>query len=260
MKFSPKNCRCVITGASSGIGRSLALEFADASGRVVLLARNEQKLEKVAEEVRQRGGEAITIVGNVTDASVREAALQAAQQAWGGLDLLVNNAGTSAYGRFIDVSPERLEQIMAVNLFAPAEFIREAAPLLKASPQGTVVNIGSILGQRGLPFASEYCASKFALHGLSESIRPELKKAGIHLLLVAPGTTQTDFKQNVLETHTDPPWKRSGGVSPDYVAQRTLRALKRGATWIVPNQAGGWLLFVNRLCPSIVDRVMDRYG
>lgn len=252
--------RALVTGASSGIGRALAIELGRSGVKVLLLARNGAKLIETAEAVRAAGGEAIHLAGDVTDPTVRQQALAMAREDFGGLDLLINNAGTSAYGRFVEVSPERLRKIMEVNLFAAAEFIREATPLLRASTQAAVVNVGSILGERGLPFCSEYCASKFALHGLSEAIRPELEKIGIDLLLVAPGSTATEFSENVLETQGEPPWTRSGGVTPEFVAKQIVKALTRRKRMIIPNRQGWWLLLANRLVPGIVDRVMRKYG
>lgn len=253
-------CRAIITGASTGIGRALAVELARQKAKLILIARSQDTLQLASEAVQQAGGEAIVLAGDVTDQQVRAAALNLASESFGGLDLLINNAGVSAYGRFVEVSPERLRRIMEVNLFAPAEFIREAAPLLQQSEESVVVNIGSILGMRGLPFSSEYSASKFALHGLSESIRPELAKIGIDLLEVAPGTTETDFKNNVLETHSTPPWSRSGGTSPERVAHTTVRAIERRKRFIIPNRAGWWLVTANRWLPGIVDRVLSKYG
>ncbi|MEM8864423.1 MAG: SDR family NAD(P)-dependent oxidoreductase, partial [Planctomycetota bacterium] len=159
--------RVLLTGASSGIGRELAKQLAAANARQVLLARSEDTLHELRSELGEQACE--VVAGDVTDHSARAAALQRATDAYGGLDLLINNAGAGAYGRFTEVSSERLRTLMEVNLFAPAELIREAAPLLAAGEDSAVVNIGSILGCRGLPFSSEYCASKFALHGLSEA-------------------------------------------------------------------------------------------
>src|SRR5581483_9150141 len=123
----------------------------------------------------------------------RLAALAAAQRQFGGLDILVNNAGVSAWGPFDQAGEDRLRRIREVNFFALAEMTREALPLVKAGRQPLVVNIASILGHRGIPLQAEYCASKFAVRGLSESLRPELARTGIDLLLVSPGTTDTEF-------------------------------------------------------------------
>jgi short-subunit dehydrogenase len=112
---------------------------------------------------------------------------------------LVNNAGIGAIGPFAEASPERLRKIMEVNFFAPAELIRSALPLLEAGKRPLIVNVSSVLGHRGIPKKSEYCASKFALHGFSDALRCELAPRGIDVLLVSPSTTATEFFDNVIE-------------------------------------------------------------
>lgn len=255
-----KGKRVLLTGASSGIGRCLAEQLAEQGAKLVLLARNESKLNEVADSLRDEGAEVVCVIGDVTDSAVRATALAQCEQAFGGLDLLINNAGVGAYGRFVEVSADRLRTLMEVNLFAVAELTREATPLLKAGNDAAIINIGSILGCRGIPFSSEYCASKFALHGLSESIRPELEKLGIELTLVAPGATETGFKENVVDNQGKPPWGRSGGVPADRVARATLRAVRRRRRMIIPNMMGRLMVLANRIAPRLLDRLMNRYG
>ncbi len=139
------------------------------------------------------------MAGDIVEAEVRRRLLDTAQAELGGLDLLVNNAGVGAIGPFAEASEARLRRVMEVNFFAPAELIRSAVPLLRAGNRPMIVNISSVLGHRAIPKKSEYCASKFALHGLSDSIRTELTFCGIDVLLVSPGTTATEFFDNVLE-------------------------------------------------------------
>src|ERR1700704_3637152 len=158
------NRRALVTGASSGIGRALAVELARRGADLVLLARRETRLAEVAQQITQLGRRAICIAGDVTDAAVRQRALAAASDQLGGLAILVNNAGVAAHGRFADANPGRVRPLMEVNFFAPVEFIREALPLLREGVQPIIVNIGSILGRRGSPHKSEYSASKFAIH------------------------------------------------------------------------------------------------
>ena len=252
--------RAIITGASGGIGRALALELARAGVDQVLVARRADRLAAVAEEVRRLGGRAEMVVGDVTEAVVRLQALDVARELLGGLDILINNAGVSAHGRFADADPERLRPIMETNFFAPAEFIRSALPLLKTGREPIVVNIGSVLGQRGCPHKSEYSASKFALRGFSEAIRAELSPLGIDLLVVTAGPTDTEFFQHLLEEHGELPWGEGKPVSPARVARSTIRAMRLGKHEIVPSWRGWFLSIANRLFPRLVDRAMARYG
>jgi len=252
--------RSLITGASGGIGRAIARELARQGSRVVVVARREQPLVELVDEIRRQGGLAEAVTGDVTDPAVRAAALERAQGAFGGLDILVNNAGSGAMGRFAEASPDRLRQVFEVNFFAAAELTRAAIPVMRHGRQPIVVNIGSILGHRATPHNSEYCASKFALRGLTESLRPELARLGIDLLLVSPGTTETEFYQHVINPAAKPPWPEGRAVSAEAVARATVRAIAAGKREIIPSARGRALVWLNRLCPWVVDRVMRRYG
>ena len=125
--------------------------------------------------------------------------VEAAQRHFGGLDVLVNNAGIGATGHFAECGPERLRTIMEVNFFGLTETTRVCLPLLRQGNRPAIVNISSIAGKRGIPARSEYSASKFAVQGFSEALRAELAKDGIDVLVVCPGLTQTNFSQNMLE-------------------------------------------------------------
>lgn len=252
--------RGLVTGASSGIGRALAIALARSGVDLVLLARRGDRLAEVVAEISKLGRHAEAVVGDVTDSDVRRRAVETAQEMLGGLDILVNNAGTSAHGRFADADPTRLRPIMETNFFAPVELIRGAQPLLRLGRTPIVVNIGSVLGRRACPHKSDYCASKFALAGFSESLRAEFAPLGIDVLLVSAGPTDTEFFQHLIEEHGDLPWKEATPVSPERVASATVRAMKRGSHEIIPSFRGRMLVALNRLLPGVVDRIMARYG
>ncbi len=250
--------RALVTGASSGIGRALAIELARAGVRCVLLARSGDKLDDVREATRTSGTEASVVVGDVTDPAARQTALELARREFEGLDLLVNNAGISASGDFADGSPEVMREIFAVNFFAAAELTREALPLLRGGKSPMVVNVGSILGHRGIPFTSEYCASKFALTGWSQSLRAELTGEGIDVLLVSPGTTDTGLADHLVEQRVKLPWADMKGVTAERVARAMVRAIEKGKHEIVPNWRGWWMLLAHRVAPRLVDSIMAR--
>lgn len=266
--------RAIITGASSGIGRELAIQMAHEGVSLVLVARRERELRELREALnqpekfddsRQHGpgphkSSFQLVPGDVTDEPTRAAAVRTAREQLGGLDILVNNAGTSAHGRFEDASAESLRRIMDVNFLAAAELTREALPLLREGREPVVVNIGSILGRRGVPFNSEYCASKFALVGWSEAIRPELERHGIGVLVVNPGTTDTEFFDHLIEKTGDPPWKSTKGVSASTVAEATVEAICRRKSEIIVGNRGRLLVWLNRIAPRWVDRRLRRYG
>jgi short-subunit dehydrogenase len=140
------------------------------------------------------------------------------------------------------------------------ELTREALPLLRDGRQPIVVNIGSVLGRRGCPHKSEYCASKFALDGFSESLRAEFAPLGIDVLVVTAGPTDTEFFEHLIEEHGDLPWGEGKPVSPERVARATIRAIERGRHEIIPSWRGWFLVTANRLFPRLVDRLMARYG
>jgi short-subunit dehydrogenase len=149
---------------------------------------------------------------------------------------------------------------MEVNFFAPVELIREAIPLLREGVRPIIVNVGSILGERGSPHKSEYSASKFALHGFSEAVRPELARLGIDVLVVAAGPTETEHFDVLLEGDANLPWGNPRRQPPGDAARSIVRAMKRGRRMVVTGWRGRLLLLADRFFPSVVDRVMRRYG
>jgi short-subunit dehydrogenase len=251
--------RALITGASGGIGRALAFELSRRGAHLVLLARREKQLNEVVEFIRQESQRpAVGIVGDVTDAGTRQFALEAAQREFGGLDILVNNAGVSAHGAFADARPDRLRAIFETNFFAAVELIRAALPLMRVGQQSIVVNVGSILGKRAVPDKSEYCASKFALHGFSEALRAELAIDGISVLVAAVGPTETEFFEHLIEDRGAPPRRIVSGASPERVASLIVGAIQHGRREIVVGWQARLLDWANRVCPRAVDRYLAR--
>ncbi len=259
MKRDIQGSRAIVTGASSGIGRAIARELARQGGKVLCMARREDRLQAVAREIECAGGCVSCIAGDVTDAAVRARAMEAAVSKFGGLDILVNNAGVGAIGPFESADPQRVRRIMEVNFFALVEMTRLALPLLRQGRRPIIVNVSSILGRRGVPHNSEYGASKFAVHGFSEAIRAELA-GSIDVLVVSPGTTETEFFDQVIESKGGPKWPEHKAVSADVVARATVRAIRRGSHEITPYLWGKVLLTLNRISPWFVDKLMARYA
>ncbi len=252
--------RAIVTGASSGIGRALAIELARQGGKVVCMARREDRLQSLAKEIELMGGTVVCIAGDVTDAAARAKCLESAQSKFGGLDILVNNAGVGAIGPFASSDPQRVRRLMEVNFFALVEMTRSALPMLQQGRRPIIVNVSSILGRRGVPHNSEYAASKFAVHGFSESIRAEFASAGIGVLVVSPGTTDTEFFDRVLESKGGPKWPEHKAVTAEMVARATVRAIRRGSHEITPYVWGRVLVLMNRISPWFVDQLMARYA
>ncbi len=250
----------LITGASGGIGRALAEKLLALGSRVLVMARRGQVLEEWRTAQKDSADRIATFAGDVTRAEDRAAMLRLAQDRWGGLDVLVNNAGLGSLGRFAESDPAILRRVFEVNFFAAVELTRAALPLLSAGKSPLIVNIGSILGHRATPQNSEYCASKFALRGWSESVRPELRRTGIDLLLVSPGTTESDFYANTLSEQKSPPWHNPPPIPAAEVALQIVRAMERGSSEVIPSWRGKGLVWANRFVPSIVERIMRKWG
>jgi short-subunit dehydrogenase len=252
--------RIIVTGASSGIGRELARQLAAHQCRIVINARRGEKLEQLAVEMSQTGATVVTVVGDITSPDIREELVSQCLDRFGGVDIVVNNAGIGAIGDFAAASAHRLQRVMEVNFFAPAELTRLAIPHLLAGVSPLIVNVSSVLGHRAVPMKSEYCASKFALHGWSDALRAELASQGIDVLLVSPSTTDSEFFDNVIENSKGTYSKMSSAKSPAEVARRTVRAMQRGNHEIILSWSGWGLVWLDRLFPAIADRLVARYG
>lgn len=258
-----KGSRCLVTGASSGIGRALAERLARGGARVVLTGRSADRLDAVVAKLAADGVEPTSLVAvpaDLTDPGDRTRLVDVVSEQYGGtLDLLVNAAGVGAYGRFESHDEAVLRQTFEINLFAAAEICRAALPMLRRGARPAVVNIGSIIARRALPGRSEYSASKHALAALTDSIRAEWKIDGIHVLLVNPGFTATSFEQNVLVDTALYKTAHRRTARPEDVAEATLLALGRGKNEVTLTFPGRMLLRVNRYLPRFVDWALARW-
>jgi short-subunit dehydrogenase len=256
---SLEGARVIITGASSGIGRALALHLAARRSQLLLTARRADRLEQLIDEVRAAGGNAEFVAGDITDPRHRELLVDRVTALWGALDGLVNNAGIGALGPMASAEPERLRRVMEVNFFAPVELTRRALPLLSQGNRPIIVNVGSVLGHRAVPGKAEYCASKFALHGMSDAWRTELMHDGIDLLLVSPSTTSSEFFQQAIGG--DPSAKAGRqATSPAWVARRIELAMERGRHEVILTLGGKLLVYLDRIFPAWMDRLLSRYA
>jgi short-subunit dehydrogenase len=248
--------RVIVTGASSGIGRALVLELIRGGAKVIAFARRADRLEELKAAVNNSAS-LRCLGGDVTRREDRTAAIELAEREFGGLDALVNNAGIGALGRFDQADEARLRQVFEVNLFAPAEFIREALPALRAGRTPIIVNVSSVLGHRAVPGKSEYCASKFALHGFSDSLRTELRKTGVDVLIVSPSTTQSEFfeRASAGKVRAESPF---GVMSAEAVARKTVAAMRRGRREIILSASGKLLVWIDRLCPPLADWIVRK--
>jgi len=245
--------RVLVTGASQGIGRALVTEAAARGAKVLAAARSPELLAELAAEVRASKGTIETVAADVTKAEDRQAMVDAATRHFGGLDVLVNNAGIGATGHFMDSDPEVLRAIFETNFFGLTETTRVFLPLLKQGTTPAIVNISSVVGKRALPARSLYSSSKFAVAGFSEAIRAELAKDAIDVIVVSPGLTQTNFSKNMLEQKAKMQLDHLRGMTSEQVAKATLRALEKGQVDVTLTLQGKLLVLVNRFFPWFVD-------
>ncbi|HZO81400.1 MAG TPA: SDR family oxidoreductase [Candidatus Binataceae bacterium] len=181
----------LVTGASSGIGRDVALTMARMGARTALLARRARVIDQLAQEIRAGGGEALALSADVTERACVFDAIRRVLARFGRIDIVVNSAGLLHAGPIEKLDPSELERMMAVNLYGTLHTIHAVLPAMRRAGEGTIVNIGSLAGRRGVPPLGGYAATKFALVGLTEALRVELFGSGIRVALVMPGVVDT---------------------------------------------------------------------
>ena len=193
MKADLKGKVAVLTGAGGGIGHATAEKLARLGMKLVLLGGNNlEKLEKTREAV-EKYTEAVTIPGNLTDLDFLAGAVERAVAAWGGVDVLVNNAGVAQSAGIETIAPEEFDRIMAINFRAPFFLTQKMLPHLKRSQSATIINICSVVAHAGYPLQSVYTASKHAMLGFTKSLAREYYKAGIRVHAISPGGVYTDM-------------------------------------------------------------------
>ena len=183
----------LVTGASRGAGRAIALRLAAAGAAVVLLARGRDELETVAREIQARGGQALVTVANVADRQAVEAGVAAAEDRFGGLDILVNNAGIGPSGPSASFPGDTWQQVLDTNLTGPFVCAQAAYPALRRRGAGQIIAIASGAARQGYPRLAAYSASKFGLVGLMQALAAEWGDEGIKVSTILPGSILTDF-------------------------------------------------------------------
>jgi short-subunit dehydrogenase len=243
-----KNARVIVTGASSGIGRAISLEFGRRGARIALASRNRQALEEVAALIKAEGGSAIVIPTDATAEGAVKQMAAAAIRELGGIDILVNNAGQGLSSTIGDASSADVEALFALNVLAAAAAIRAVVPIMRAQRSGMIINISSMAGRVVVPRIGYYSASKFALTAIGDALRMEESHRGIKVMNVFPGTTRSSFGENRLGTRGRQAHQVLPPVSAEKVARRIARAvaLNQRSVYIswFPDRAGlaaNWL-------------------
>lgn len=219
----------LVTGASSGIGRILALKLASQGARVALVARREDELEKLAAEIRTNGGEALVLPCDVAESAQVSEAASRALEAFGTIDILINNAGYGGQSNFLDWDLEDMERMMRVNYFGALYFTKALLPQMAERKTGWLVFVSSVSGKIASPEKSAYAATKFAMTGFAEGLSLDLEVAntGVHLLTVHPGVVRTPFfSEHMLSGMSEK--TRNSMVEPEKVVDAIFDALAQG--------------------------------
>lgn len=249
----------IVTGASSGIGKALVVEFAFRGANVVAAARSEDKLRQLQHDLAEKGKEILTIV---TDVSREEDCIQLIDRTikhYGRLDVLINNAGISMRALFHEVHLDVLKKLMDVNFWGTVYCSRYAIDHLIQS-KGSLVGVSSVAGFIGLPGRSGYSASKFAMHGLLEVIRSENRKKGLHVLIACPGFTSTNIRFTALGADGSPqgesPRDEQKMMSPEKVAQKIADAVASRKKTLILTLEGKMVIHLKKIFPNFVEKIV----
>jgi uncharacterized oxidoreductase len=248
-----KNASILITGAGSGIGQALALRLAEHTPQLTLVGRRRAPLDELAERVRAQGARAHVVTADLTEPGQPERVVAAATAEFGGLDVLVNNAGNVRAGRLEALEESEVVAQIALNLTAPILLTRAALPTLRQSDRALVVNISSGIGLIAMPFYTTYAATKAGIAHFGEALRRELYGEGVHVLTVYPGATSTPMMES----------SKAGAAEgfeyelPESVAEATVEAILDGSLTVVRGgQQRRDMIAANREDPASVDRML----
>ena len=251
----------IVTGASSGIGRALALQLAGQGAKVVLAARRAELLEQVAAACRQVGGEALAVPTDVADQAHCKALVEKTVAAFERLDMLVNNAGLTVIARLEDYSDLGLfKHTMGVNFYGAVHCTYYALPHLIQS-RGRIVAVSSLGGKAPLPYNSPYIASKFAMHGFFDTLRIELRRHGVSVTIICPSWVVTGFHEAQLDKDGTPRGPAGRAIytenmmSAERCAEFILRAAYRRQREVLMG-SGRLIAWLRLLAPGLLDRIV----
>jgi short-subunit dehydrogenase len=248
-----------ITGASSGIGRAAAEHLGRLGMSVALLARRADRLDALVESICAAGGRAVAVAGDVTVEADVERLVSSALTEFGHLDVMIANAGIGFHGSFEQTSPEIMQRLFDVNVMGTFYAARAAVPVFRAQRSGHLILVSSIAGQRAVGSRTAYAASKAAQARLGESLRVELAGAGVHVSVVFPVSTTTEFHETIKREfgHAEAPLGPS--QSAEEVARVIAWCLEHPRAEVYPYWKSRALVILNAVAPGLVDRFMEKY-
>ena len=252
----------VLTGASEGIGRALALSMASARARLVLAARNAERLASLSEECIARGAEVLCVPTDVAQRADCTALIDAARARFGAIDVLLHNAGSTMWSRLDELEdPELLERLMRTNYLGAAWLTWRALPALVAA-RGRIVAISSLAGLVGVPTRTGYSASKHALFGFFDSLRIELADKGVSVTVVAPAFVRSEIHRRAIGPDGKPlgvsPMKEAKIMTAEECAAIILRGTLQRRRLVLTTPLAHAMRWLKLLAPGLVDRLAAR--
>ncbi len=252
----------VITGGSSGIGLCTARLFAERGWRVGLIARGAEGLAAAVGRIRTGPGTAAYAIADVADPQALEDAAAKLEQELGPITVWINNAGVSVYGGVLDVSEEEFRRVLDVTLLGTMHGTCSALRRMLPRRQGTIVNIASLAGFRGIPLQSAYSAAKFGVRGFTEAVRAELihDRARVHVAMVHPPSTNTPFFSHAGSRLRGAPRPLPPVYQPELVAEAIWLAVSDRRREVMVTGTTGQIAMLNKLLPGVMDRVVGWAG
>lgn len=249
----------IITGASSGIGLECARYFSKKGMKLALAARSADKLNKLVDELKASGGEAIAIPTDVTVVKDCERMVDETLKAYGRIDVLVNNAGISMRDLFIDTEIEVFQRLIETNLMSAIYCTKFALPhLLKT--KGSVVGVSSIAGYHGLPGRTAYSASKYGLQGFLDALRSENRETGLHVLIACPGFTASNIRNSALKgdgtLQKESPRIEEKMMQPDDVARKIYNGIVKRKRRVIMTFEGWSAVYIGVNLPALTEKVI----
>lgn len=252
----------IVTGASSGIGKACVEVFAQHGATVVFCARSAEKLQEIESNLKHQKLEVCAVKADVTNEKDCKKLIETTIEKYGRVDVLINNAGISMRALFKDVELNVIKRLMDVNFWGTVYCTKFALPYLLES-KGSIVGVTSIAGFHGLPGRSGYSASKFAMHGFLETIRIENLKSGLHVLIAAPGFTESNVRKSALTANGypqgDSPLKENGLMSAEAVAKAIFKGIVKRKRNIILSFEGKFSVLLQRVIPKSLDRIFYTY-
>jgi NADP-dependent 3-hydroxy acid dehydrogenase YdfG len=249
-----------ITGASAGIGRATALRLARDGASVVVSARRGDRLTALVREIEAFEGRALAVVADVTREDDMQRLVRASVERFGRLDVMICNAGFAVEGSADDVTSEHMRMLLDVNYLGTFYGARAALPVFRRQSAGHVIFVSSIVGKRGVPHMGAYAATKFAQVGLAECLRAELVGSNIHVSVVLPVSTDTEFIEVMHKMSGAASRARGPRQRAEQVADAIARGIARPAAEIYPYRKARGLVLLNAIAPGFCDRFVKRFG